>query len=65
VPLGGFVDGRMSYRCATVVALVGGVVAQCFCRAAVRRLRVLLLYVVLAWLLLLLLLLLPRLVMSN
>jgi hypothetical protein len=63
VSLGGFVDDRTSYRCATVVALVGGVVAYCFCRAAVRRLRVLLLYIALAWLLLLLLLL--RLVMSN
>ena len=48
--LGGFVDDRTSYRCASVVALVGGVVAYCFCRAAVRRLRVLLLYVALAWL---------------
>jgi hypothetical protein len=64
VSLGGFVDDRTSYRCAIVVALVVGVVAHCFCCAAVRRLRVLLLCVALAWLLLLLLLLL-RLVMSN
>ena len=67
MPLGGFVDCRMSHRCATVVALVGGVVAHCFFCAVVRRLRVMLLCVVLAWLLLLLLLLLllPRLVVSN
>ena len=64
VSLGGLVNDRTGYRCASVVVLVGGVVAYCLCRAAVRRLRVLLLYVALAWLLLLLLLLL-RLVMSN